>query len=88
MTTNTNTIAPGNEQERQSARTDDLLVGGADAEDGARGFTGKADPQDLQTGMEGIADAAVSEGNRQSDHDQVATTRTTLPDNAQSTRNK
>lgn len=52
---------------QESARTDDLLASGAETEDGARGFEGQAAPQNLQTGMEGIAGATVQQGNRQSD---------------------
>ncbi|WP_332848815.1 hypothetical protein [Massilia sp. S19_KUP03_FR1] len=88
MTTETTTsaIPPARQQQGKIARTDDLLVSGPDAKDGARGFTGNADPQALQTGMEGIA--AASHPNRQSDNDQPAPITKTLPDNQSPTRNK
>jgi hypothetical protein len=66
---------------QQSARTDDLLASGADSADGARGFDSKADPQALQTGMEGIAEATSSQGNRQSDSHNSTAASQTLPDN-------
>jgi len=83
MTTDTTqpaaTPAPPDAQQR--ARTDDLLASGAERNDGARGFDSKADPQTLQTGMEGIAEATNTQGNRQSDGHKPETSRQTLPDN-------
>lgn len=72
---------PANPGAQQSARTDDLLASGADSKDGARGFDSKADPQTLQTGMEGIAGATDKQGNRQSESHKPAATSQTLPDN-------
>ena len=40
---------------QSAARTDDLLASGAEPEDGAQGFDRDANPETLQTGMEGIA---------------------------------
>ena len=73
---------------QQSARTDDLLASGADPEDGARGYDSKADPQTLQTGMEGIADANKPQGNHQSESNKPAATNQTLPDNPGHLRNE
>jgi len=70
----------------QPARTDDLLASGADTADGARGFTDQADPSTLQTGMEGIAGAAV-QGNRQSASQPGAATGT-VQDNPGQVRTK
>ena len=68
---------------RQSARTDDLLVSGTDEQDGTRGFDSKADPQALQTGMEGIVHP-----NRQSADAEPAANKQTLPENPGQSRNK
>lgn len=68
---------------RQSARTDDLLVSSTDEQDGARGFDSKADPQALQTGMEGIVHP-----NRQSADAEPAANKQTLPENPGQSRNK
>jgi len=86
---NADTDKQSNQQEhsRQSARTDDLLASGADAQDGARGFAGTAAPDALETGMEGIAGAA-DRGNKQSESRPVNTTNQTVQDNADQMRNK
>jgi hypothetical protein len=81
-------VPPADTGARQSARTDDLLASGADAKDGARGFDSNADPHTLQTGMEGIADAAASQGNRQSDRAETAAQQQTLADKPGQARNK
>lgn len=73
---------------QQSARTDDLLASGAESRDGAQGFEGKAGPDALQTGMEGIAGATVGKGNRQSGSPVPDPANQTLPDNAGQVRNK
>jgi hypothetical protein len=77
------TTPPSRADGRQSARTDDLLVSGADEQDGARGFDSKADPQALQTGMEGIAHP-----NRQSADKEPGANKQTLPENPGQSRNK
>lgn len=71
----------------QEARTDDLLASGAEAGDGARGFEGQADPQSLQTGMEGIAGATVRQGTPATDSQEPARTET-VQDNPGSARNR
>lgn len=72
---------PATPDSQQSARTDDLLASGADSKDGALGFDSKADPETLQTGMEGIAGATKPQGNRQSESNNLSATNQTLPDN-------
>lgn len=79
---------PATPDSQQNARTDDLLASGADTKDGARGFDSKADPQTLQTGMEGIAEATNQQGNRQSESNKSAATSQTLPDNPGQMRNE
>jgi len=74
-------VPPATPEAGEGARTDDLLAGGAEIQDGARGFESKADPQALQTGMEGIAGASNTQGNRQSESHNTAPTKDTLPDN-------
>lgn len=73
---------------QQTARTDDLLASGANAEDGARGFGADAEPEALQTGMEGIAGTTTQQGNRQSESHITGTTNQTLPDNDSQVGNK
>ena len=68
------------------ARTDDLLASGADAQDGARGFEGTADPQGLQTGMEGIAGATVEQPEKPTDSRPAVTQ--TVQDNQGQVRNE
>ncbi len=79
---------PVRPEAQQNARTDDLLASGADPEDGALGFDSKADPQALQTGMEGIAGANQTPGNRQSESNKPDATNQTLPDNLGHLRNE
>lgn len=77
-----------NNQNQASARTDDLLASGADSKDGAKGFVNKSNAAPLQTGMEGIADATGSQGNRQSDSQDQNLQKQTLTDNPGQMRNK
>lgn len=72
----------------QPARTDDLLASGADAQDGARGYTNQAEPKTLQTGMEGIAESTIKQGKRQGESGKPAVITETLPDNPDQVRSK
>ena len=86
MSTDTNKQPPS--PDAQPARTDDLLASGAEAQDGAHGYTNQADPQALQTGMEGIAESTIKQGNRQGNSHQPGVTKETLPDNPGQVRSK
>lgn len=69
------------------ARTDDLLAGGAEPQDGARGFDGKAHPGSLQTGMEGIAGTTARKEKNQTGS-RISGVSETLQDNPGQVRDK
>lgn len=81
MTINDNSQAPA------AARTDDLLASSADAKGGARGFEGRATPEALQTGMEGIA-RATSEKKSNITDSQASGTQQTVQDKPGQVRDK
>jgi hypothetical protein len=85
MTSNSRT--PSTTTSGQPARTDDLLASDADSAGGARGFGVNANPEALQTGMEGIAGATVP-GNLQSDSRSGSPDNQTVQDNPGQVRNK